>query len=368
MNLSHPMPRHPRDAVWSSAGPRPQQPAAARAADYLRTLGRDVTSDCSFDPALTDTVALPAMRAAVEARFGLDIGFDATAELFSPMICARLMRQISSAAHRRVLAATASRFEHHHWNRRYRMFAEQGGFAADTDCTGTALAGLFQAGRIATSELLRGGAELLRAAARPGDGEHGLAPGVVMVYWDDGEEPKVALRGRKQDPAAACNALYALKLAARAGLRDPYGVIEATTRYIADHLASGRYAGGTRYYPSPDTFLYFATQLCAHFADCRLHLAPGLAAAVRQRSAAPAQPGRPEDPWADLNVAQRVLAARCLGLAAEQRAHVSRLLSTQAWDGAWRASGFFSLGKLPVYFGSAGLTTAFALAALSDAS
>lgn len=336
--------------------------AAVQVTRFLRSVARGITADCSFDPIFTDTLSLPGLRGAVMSRFGVDTGFDAAAELFSSMISVRLLARVVDDDGVRLRDAAAARFAARHWQRRYRMFAAQGGFAADTDCSGVALAGLFEAGKLDREALLQGGAELLRSAARPGDG---LVPGVVMVYWEDGEEPHAASRGMKQDPAAACNALHALKLAARAGLIDRDGVIEATTRYIAAHLVSGAYATGTRYYPSPDAFLYFAAELCDRFADCRARLASALAAALRHRDGLQDCPGHPGDPGAAINVALRLIAARRLGLVHERRSQVARLLRVQTVNGAWRAGTFFSLGKLPVYFGSPELTTMFALAALA---
>lgn len=345
-----------------------RQPAAPmamkRATRYLRTVAGGITSDCSFDPGFVAAAPLPALRAAVRTRFGVDIGFDAGSELFSSMISLRSLAPVQRPELAPLRGAVAERFAARHWRRRYRMFAAQGGFAADTDCTGVALAGLYEAGELDRGALLQGGAQLLRSAAGPGAG---LRPGVMMVYWEDGEEPQVALRGKKQDPAVACNALHALKLAAREGLRDPDGVIEATTAYVESHLVSGEYAQGTRYYPSPDSFLYFASQLCGRFVDCRQRLASGLAAAIRRRDALPGRPGHPDDPGAALNTALRVLAGRQLGLAEDHRSQVARLSRMQGPNGAWPACTFFSLGKLPVFFGSAALTTMFAIAAVTAA-
>lgn len=345
-------------------GDQPDARARARhsAGRLLRSVARGITTDCSFDPAFAEALPLTSLRDAVRARFAVDTGFDATAELFSSMISVRLLARASGADLERLRNAAAGRFAAIHWQGRYRMFAAQGGFAADTDCTGVALAGLFEAGLLDRAALLRGGAGLLRSAAKPGDG---LLPGVVMVYWEDGEEPQVGARGKKQDPAAACNALHALKLAAREGLADRDGVIAATTRYIEAHLVSGAYAGGTRYYPSPDAFLYFAAELCDRFADCRERLAGALAAAIQRRDGLPERPGHPGDPRSALNTALRLLAARRLGRVHARPSQVARLVRGQTTSGAWRAGSFFSLGKLPVFFGSAELTTMFALAALA---
>lgn len=328
---------------------------------------RGIETEFSFDAAFTAPGSLAEMRRTVADKLGVDIGFDATGELFSSMVCVKLLSPIAHHDARSLTRMVAPRFEHRHWRRRHRMFDAQGPFAADTDCTGMALAGLYECGFIDGEELTRGAAELLRSAAPKGsslEADDALFAGAVMVYWDDDEEPSVARRGRKSDPVAACNALYALKLAETEGLLDPGGVIARSLDYLGDHLSSGAYLQGTRYYPSPDTFLCFAAQLCGRFPDCRARLGAALHDALHRRNRAPARPGQADDPDAALNLAQRIIAADELGVDLGQRFQRRRLMKMPSRSGAWAASPFFSLGKLPIYFGSAAITTLFAVAAL----
>lgn len=309
-------------------------------------------------------------------RLGADIGFEATRECFSSMMTVKILAQLSHPAAHKLSQEVLAQFKDRHWQHRYRMFVPPGVFAADTDCSSVALAGLYDAGALSPAELLQGAGELLKSAARqtlspdkncdPASGSSNgpLQAGVVMVYWEDGAEPGVRPRGKKHDPAVACNVLYALKLAAAAGLDDPDGVTQHTMKYVEQHLFSGAYRNGTRYYPSPDTFLCYVAQLCARFRDCREQLGPALQMALQGRNLAAPRPGHPDHPGTALNLAQRILASNLLGVELGQASQKQLLLRQQEASGAWVACPLFSLGKRAVYFGSAELTTVFAIAAL----
>jgi hypothetical protein len=308
----------------------------------------------------------------------VDIGFDAGEEAFSAMMALKLLVRDGPSArptlvHRLAATVTGSRR-----GGRFRMFPSWTDFAADTDCTSVAAASLYEAGRLSKGAFLRCAEQLLLSAAdvdlpaeanvEPGDGATNgpLHRGVVMVYWEDDREPGARRRGRKHDPAVALNALYALKLAAHEGLRDPQGVIGQTMDFAAAHLLSGRYRQGTRYYPSPDTFLYFASCLCRRFPEVNRRLREPLTGALIERSRAARQPGGPADPQSALNLAQRTLTAANLDVDLGTIRQQLALTQEQAEDGSWPAAPLFSMGKRKIFFGSKPLTTVFALAALGD--
>ncbi len=332
----------------------------------------------SFDALFTKKVAHADLRQAILRKLGVDIGFDASSECFSSMLAAKLLPPGCRAAGLALGEAVTPHFKDMHWQLRYRMFRTPGIFAADTDCSSVALAALYQSGELSGAALVRGALELLKSAAsetlstaqnidpETGSSNGPLHAGVVMTYWEDDAEPGVKPRGRKHDPAVACNALFALKLAAREGLADPAGVIHHTLKYVERHLSSGEYRNGTRYYPSPDVFLCYVGQLCSLFGDCREQLGPALLAALRDRNRCAPRPGRPDDPDTALNLAQRILTANLLGAELGQAGQKERLIELQEPSGAWGPSPLFSMGKRAVYFGSAALTTVFALAALQS--
>lgn len=348
---------------------------------YLRrTLDADVAPSVvvGLDAGFTSTLPLEALRPYIRSHAGVDIGFDVGTETFSSMLIMQLLgsgHESKGSWSGQLIRKLAPLIRARSWNGRYRFFFDDNGFASDTDCTGVAASALYETGHLTRDELLQSGAQLLAAAApfdvpadKNLDGESqkpngALHRGVVMVYWEDGVEPGVKLRGRKHDAATCANALYALELAGREGLVDLHGVIAATRQYVFEHLQSGAYHEGTRYYPSPDVFLYFVSRLCARFGEYREIFGPSLRAALAERNATSPNPGSPDDSMMSLNLAMRVLCAENLGDmdASDQKAW---LASQQELDGSWKACPFYSLGRLPVFFGSSTLTTLFALRAV----
>lgn len=330
--------------------------------------GRGLQSVIGLDAGFTRTLAPAELRAFARQRLGVDIGFDAGDETFSSMFALKLFGRAPHA--KSLFAACLPVARGASWNGRYRFFCDANGFAADTDCTGVAAAALYEAGALAPEALLATGRELLASAApadvpaaenldEGSDKSNGpLHRGVVMVYWEDGREPGVSPRGRKHDAAVAASAVYTLLLAAELGLEDPRGVTAATMGYLRDHLRSGAYLEGTRYYPSPDTFLFYASCLCRRFAAADARIGDDLRRAVQQRLDAPA------DADDALSLAQRIAAASNLGLTHGVRWALYDLAAMQALDGAWPAAPFYSLGKRALYFGSRAVTTLFAVKAL----
>ena len=210
--------------------------------------------------------------------------------------------------------------------RRYRFFCDDNGFAADTDCTGVTVAALYEAGRMSREELLASGEELLLAAAPEGvpasqnldeatgksNGE--LRAGVIMVYWDDGQEPGAAPRGRKQDAAVAANALYALKLAAEAtaSRTPPTRGASSRPRWPTCAITCGAAPTwrGRATTPLPTPSSTTSPASAGASPSCRATLGGGSWRRALDESGAspPRAPGTAADPYAPLNLAQRVLA------------------------------------------------------------
>lgn len=362
-------------------GDAPLLRATQQGHDYLmRVASRcGLQSIVGLDASFGETIAPRDLRAFVKQRFGADIGFDAGDESFSSMIALKLFTDDHAGlAASQTVVGCPEVVRRGAWRGRYRFFCDRNGFAADTDCTGVACATLYEAWMLTEEELLESAEELLESAAAEsvpasanlddatGTSNGELRAGVTMVYWDDGEEPGAALRGRKQDAAVAANTLYALKLAVeKAKLEDPRGIIEATQGYVYDHLRSGAYLAGTRYYPSPDTFLYYVSCLCERFSECMADMGAELLAAIERRDAEPSNQGGADDPAGPLNVAQRALAKHNLNEDADLRRDLEALLATQLSNGSWPAVPFYSLGKRALYFGSGAVTTMFAVKAIA---
>ncbi len=281
---------------------------------------------------------------------------------------------------------------------RYHFFAEPDAICADIDCTGVALVGLHRAGALSADELRRGAEELLASAAAESltaaeNYTHGkqngpLIEGVFKVYWDDAMQPGTSKRGRKHDPTCVANALHAVLLAAQhtdidldtvsdiheiradgSQLRRRFRRSQLVARnieYLLNCLDHSAYAIGTRYYPSPDAFLCFASMLVRDFPDdtaiLRAPLLEALSVRWHARPTRAEDPGTPETP---INLAMRIIAAQNLGVreAAIHREKVA-LMQMQRPSGAWPAAAFFKLGSMDYYFGSEAMTTLFALRAL----
>lgn len=279
---------------------------------------------------------------------------------------------------------------------RYHFFADPNAIAADTDCTGVALVGLYQSGALPRRTLREGAEEILKSAALesvPAAENHAygkdngeLIEGVFKVYWDDGVQG--GRRGRKHDPTCVANALHAVLLAMReaslcmdgpvlAEERGPDGgrrikaidrryILARNLDYLMRCLDRHVLATGTRYYPSPDAFLCFASMLVRDFpreVDC---LRAPLLEALSMRWHLPyTGAADAANPCTAINLAMRIIAAQNLGVreGAVQR-EKANLVRMQRPAGAWPAAALFKLGSLRYYFGSEAMTTLFALRAL----
>ncbi|UJW29402.1 hypothetical protein L3Q67_29730 [Saccharothrix sp. AJ9571] len=311
-------------------------------------------SRVAFDPSFARSHRIGEARAAIRRELGVDVGFDFGDDLSTVILGLSLLPPEED-----VLARGFARLlDRGRAGHRIRLFTEAGSFPADTDCTAVAAQGLLDQELLTGAELSAFANELLRAAAPPDDDGRDAAPvlpGVVTVYWDDGK----LVRGRKHDPVVCANVLCVLKEAARQGLVRADEVIEATQRYVADHLLSGAYRDGSRYYPYPEAFLHSVSRLAGRFADCREPLAGPLAAALRELEA---DGGADRD--RSINVALRTITAVNTGVHDGQSARRQLLAGQQDQDGAWPASPYYRLGRFPVYFGSRALSTLFAASAL----
>lgn len=226
----------------------------------------------------------------------------------------RLAVEITDGLHRTLADAEPVHF-----------FLDAARLPADADCTA-----------VAHLLFLRTGHGSLHAAHRAFDriAANVSAEGVVATYFDPTGD-----RAGIVDAVVCANVM---RLAQRLGRTHEVG---PTWDYLRAFVASGEFLGGTRYYPSPDCLLY-SLSLGESFA--------GLREAVGSRIGA-------SDDTVDL--AQRCLAARHLDL--DNHRDRARLAARMEPDGTWAPAGWFRYGRTPRWFGSRGLSTAFALAALA---
>jgi len=214
------------------------------------------------------------------------------------------------------------------------FFEDRALLPADVDCSVVVLDALFKNGRRATPSMQRA---LDRIAANTD------ANGVLRVYLD--ADP---LRAKRVDAVVCVNALYTFSTLGRERELLP------SMTYVAEHLAGEQFDSGTRYYPSPALFLYFASRLVRDFAWAERRFGALLRERLQQRCR--------NTPVSVLELAARATAASNLGLVAAEELRM--LADAQGEDGSWRASPCFRFGRSSRYFGGECLSTGFAVRAL----
>ncbi|TDD00710.1 hypothetical protein E1181_26850 [Saccharopolyspora terrae] len=332
------------------------QQTAQSALDYVRKSigpGGAPSVEMSFDPRFEESFTGREARRKLTETLGVDPGFDLADEAFSAMVSLMLLTTTDSRPDRELIAPLFEQVERCRWRRRYRFLPESG-LPADTDCTAMATGALRELGMLRVPDLQATVRELSLAASHEPDGSEDLWPWVYLVYWEDGEEPGTLSRGRKHDAVVCANALYALHLAGVPERMEERAVRDATTRYLAAHLDSGRWLAGTRYYPSPQAFLHALSRVCARFPEEMSTLTGSARSALAELPTGETS----------LEVALHVLAADNLGVQDGQDERRLSLAEAQDSDGSWSAGAYYRMGRFQVYFGSRYLTTAFAMRAL----
>jgi hypothetical protein len=151
------------------------------------------------------------------------------------------------------------------------------------------------------------------------------------------------------DPSVCANSLYLIALNRR--------VYQAqkTIDFIYNVLESGDYLNGTRYYPSPDSFLYFLSKACSESTELMGRFKPLLLEKVAERF------GTTQN---TLDLSMRILVCKNLGeVNYSDRAALSSL---QLGSGAFPKDSFFRYSETVGYLGSESISTAFAIAALKS--
>ncbi len=154
-------------------------------------------------------------------------------------------------------------------------------------------------------------------------------------------------REQRLDPIVSINAQI---LATLLGKGDEF---PANKGFIINHLISNNYLHGTRYYHSPDTFLYFLARLAELDLELNRLINNKLTFALKQRLKSTCHP---------LDLAQRMIVGNRLGIDIDWE--MEKLLSLQKNNGSLPMDAMFRLGSGKGYFGSPVLTTAFFIQAL----
>jgi hypothetical protein len=215
----------------------------------------------------------------------------------------------------------------------FHFFKDHALLPADADCTALGL-----------SVLLRGQCRVFEQANRALDHiiENCNIDGVVETYFDPTGE-----RAGIVDPVVCANVLYLATMLGRGPELRP------TREYLHRVLLAREFNQGTRYYHSPDTFLYFTARLVRQFPILHAQLLGPLVDAVRERQSETEFP---------LDIAQRVIISQWLRI--DDGGEWRKLIDLQQDDGCWPADSLFRYGRKQIFFGSRSFTTAFALRAL----
>lgn len=179
--------------------------------------------------------------------------------------------------------------------------------------------------------------------------------GIVRVYFDD--------QRVRFDAVVACNVLRLFNTHAegnRAGLME-------TENFVIETLKERTFLQGTRYYGSPECFLYFCLRLAQSMDSARRFETVQSILSELRLAIMELLEVETKDP---LKVAMRILTLQGLGIGGvvEEKGLMRKLLELQRDDGGWDAGdGLCRNGKSGVGIGNEGVNTAFAVQALKNA-
>ncbi|KAI0346711.1 HAD-like protein [Trametopsis cervina] len=167
--------------------------------------------------------------------------------------------------------------------------------------------------------------------------------GIIQTYFDH--------KRRRTDPVVCVNVLTLFHSQGRGS------ELSSTQAWVLDVLKNRAYLDGTRYYTSPDSFLYFLARLLKVTPDVSLReaLRPLLEERLRESIGAPGDA---------LALSMRIIA--CSTLAARNEVDLRKLLPMQLEDGSWGPGNIYKYGSSGIGIGNCGLSTAVALKAIQS--
>ncbi|KAG5342688.1 hypothetical protein C0989_010656 [Termitomyces sp. Mn162] len=131
--------------------------------------------------------------------------------------------------------------------------------------------------------------------------------------------------------------------------------LQKTLQWVHEVLRNRAYLEGTRYYETPECFLFFTSRLLASSDDQQLHamLKPLLKERVQERIGAKGDA---------LALAMRIIVTDFVGIRNE--VDLRALLPLQCEDGGWEIGWMYKYGSSGIRIGNRGLTTALAIKAV----
>ncbi len=219
-------------------------------------------------------------------------------------------------------------------NGRYHFFEDPSLLPADTETTSYGLTSLLKVGAIDREIMQRTADEIIRTTNQDG---------VIQVYF----EP--CSKENQIDHASAVNILTFLNLIGKGKQA------QKTEDWVLEQLETNEYSKGSRYYHSPDTFLYFLGRMVEQCPNMKDRFREPLKKAVQSRV------GMTE---ASIEMAMRSTTLTRLG---EKPTELNKLLEMQKEDGGWDSNSIYHYGGKVGYFGSRAITTTFVVEAIDKA-
>lgn len=173
----------------------------------------------------------------------------------------------------------------------------------------------------------------------------------ILEYRDKKGRIQVWLsnnRDNRLDHVAATNAIYF------AYLLDRQSETKPTENWVIQTLDSNEYINGSRYYHSPDSFLYFSSRLIK-FPEFKNKLTDKLKSHTAKRIGSTKY---------SLDLSMRVNISNLLGI--EDKTDMQKLLEIQESDGSWPADALYREGKNPIFYTNKSIPTALAIKAISS--
>ncbi|KAG6857679.1 hypothetical protein H0H87_004095 [Tephrocybe sp. NHM501043] len=169
--------------------------------------------------------------------------------------------------------------------------------------------------------------------------------GIILTYFDH--------RRPRFDPIVCVNTLSLFYTYGRGD------ELHKTLQWVQEVLRNRAYLDGTRYYETPECFLFFTSRLLAGSGDQELHAAlkPLLKERVQERIGAEGDA---------LALAMRILVTDFVGIRNE--VDLRALLPLQCEDGGWEIGWMYKYGSSGIRIGNRGLTTALAVKAIEATS
>jgi hypothetical protein len=174
--------------------------------------------------------------------------------------------------------------------------------------------------------------------------------GIIQVHFN---------RGRNYiDPVVCINVLRLFQKYER--LHE----LKSTLSYVLSVLTRCEYMAGTRYYPSPDSFLHFLSWffLESQQDNCEGDRKLECDIAIPLGKALEARIGQPGD---SVELAERVIACHNVGM--QNFNDLETLMSMQEGDGGWKPGCMYGYGSTGERIVNKGLTTALAIKAIEGA-